>query len=159
MKKYALNPLTNRFVEVGKYKYKRLIKSGVIKPYVDNPNKEYTISTDEYIKFLKYKRDNDLGLGNSKNKSKINLKKNDEKIEQKSDINLIEKEKTYQYNGKKENEEDIYQYNNKEEKEEEKTLEKTLEKPVDLEESNFDEELQKLISLELECPSTDSDEE
>ena len=61
-----------------------------------------------------------------------------------------------------------YQYNNKEEKLEEKQEEKPVEKqeekqeekkPVDLEETNFDDELQRLITLELACPSTDSESE
>ena len=163
MKKYVRNPLTNRYIEVGKYKYRRLIKGGVIKPYVDDANKKYEINTDEYIKFLKYKKDTKNDLGKSKNKNKINLKKNDEKIEQKNNINLNIEHDNYQYKDKKE---EVYQYNNKEEKDQEKehvekTVEKLVEKPVekDLEVLNFDDELEKLIALEMMCPSTDSESE
>ena len=162
MKKYILNPLTNRYIEVGKYKYRRLIKGGVIEPYEDNKNKRYSVSTDEYIEYLKFKKDKNNNLGKTKNKSKIKVKKNDEKLELKSDINLNNEEQIINTEIK---EEEVYQYNNKEEKPEEKPEEKQKpeqkpeeKKPIDLDETNFENELQKLITLELACPSTSESE-
>lgn len=163
MKKYVKNPLTNRFVEVGKYKYNRLIKGGVIEPYVDNTDKKYTISTDEYIAFLKFKKDKNNNLGKSKKKSDIKVKKNDEKLEKKKEKNLKNEE---QIINTEINETQDYQYNNNDEEQQninteikEKPVEKQEEKPLDLDETNFDVELQKLITLELACPSTDSESE
>lgn len=174
MKKYVKNPLTNRFVEVDKYLYKRLVKGGVIEPYVDNKDKKYTISTDEYIAFLKYKKDKNNNLGKSKKKSDIKVKKNDEKLEKKNNKNLKENQ-DYQYNDNDDegqiinteiNETQDYQYNDNNDEGQiinteinEKPVEKPLENQQDLDETNFDVELQKLITLELACPSTDSESE